>query len=335
MQTHILTEWFNHFLKYGKPTIDYPVLLILDGHATHVKNIDLIEKARQNHTTVVCLPPHCSHKLQPLDVSFMGPFNTFYVQAIEKYLRNNPGRVVSQFQVSSLLGEAFLRAAMPSTAINGFRKCGIVPLDPSVFSDVNFVAAEVTDVPLDAEVEGLVEHESEGRVDKDGGEYLNITNHGHTATEAENSAAGSHPEETLNKAALQEKVNDPLPSTSFAVSPSEIFSLPKSAISKRKTNRKRGKAAIVTSSPFKAELVDEKAKKQQEEERKKERKTMKSLQVKNKTSKRMKKQTKTRRKLLEQNFESDEDSDAECFYCNESYSKSVNEGWIRCSGCHK
>lgn len=256
---HIFTEWFNHFLKYAKPTADDPVLLILDGHATHVKNIDFIEKARQNHTTVVCLPPHCSHNLQPLDVSFMGPFNTFYVQAIEKYLRNNPGRVVSQFQVSSLLGEAFLRAAVPYTAINGFRKCGIVPLDPSVFSDVDFVAAEVTDIPLDTEVEGLVEHESEGRVDKDGGEYLNVTNHGHTATEAENSAAGSHPKETPNKTALQEKVNDPLPSTSFAVSPSEIFSLPKSAISKRKTNRKRGKAAIITSSPFKAEIVDEKA----------------------------------------------------------------------------
>lgn len=37
----------------------------------------------------------------------------------------------------------------PSTAINGFRKYGIVPLDPSVFSDMDFVAAEVMDIPFD------------------------------------------------------------------------------------------------------------------------------------------------------------------------------------------
>lgn len=34
-----------------------PVLLILDGHSTHTKNISFIENARENYTTVVCSPP--------------------------------------------------------------------------------------------------------------------------------------------------------------------------------------------------------------------------------------------------------------------------------------
>lgn len=102
MQSDIFLQWFDHFLAHAKPSADDPVLLILDGHSTHSKNLAFIEKARDNHTTVVCLPPHCSHKMQPLDVSFMGLLNTFYVQAIEKYLRNNPGKVVTQFQPTSL-----------------------------------------------------------------------------------------------------------------------------------------------------------------------------------------------------------------------------------------
>lgn len=62
------------------------------------------------------------------------------------------------------MGEAFLHAAVPSTAINGFRKCGIVPLNPSVFSEVAFVAAEVTDIPMDSEVEGFVAHGIESEI---------------------------------------------------------------------------------------------------------------------------------------------------------------------------
>lgn len=147
MQTEIFSEWFDHFLKFAKPSEADPVLLILDGHATHTKNLDFIEKARMNHTKVICLPPHCSHKMQPLDVSFMGPFNTYYVQAIERFLRNNPGRQVTQYQVSRLLGEAFLNAAVPTIAVKGFRKCGIVPINRDVFSDLDFAAALTTDIP--------------------------------------------------------------------------------------------------------------------------------------------------------------------------------------------
>ena len=48
--------WFNNFLRHTKPTAEDPVLLILNGHSTHVKNMTLIEMVRANnacfgHTT--------------------------------------------------------------------------------------------------------------------------------------------------------------------------------------------------------------------------------------------------------------------------------------------
>lgn len=122
MQLEIFTDWFKHFLKFVKPTEDDPTLLILDGHNTHTKNLDFIELARQSHMTVLCLPPHCSHR-QPLDVSFMGPVNKYYIRAVERYLHNNPGKTITVFQFSKLFGEAFTVVAQQSIAINGFRKC--------------------------------------------------------------------------------------------------------------------------------------------------------------------------------------------------------------------
>ena len=82
MQTEIFVQWFRHFLKHTHPTAGDPVLLILDGHSTHTKSIALIEVARTNHVSIICLPAHTTHRLQPLDVSLMKPLNTYTDQAI-------------------------------------------------------------------------------------------------------------------------------------------------------------------------------------------------------------------------------------------------------------
>ena len=78
MQSHCLVSWFEHFLKHTNPSADRPVLLILDGHKTHTNNLPFIELGRSKFVTVLCLPPHCSHRMLPLDVSFMKPLMTFY-----------------------------------------------------------------------------------------------------------------------------------------------------------------------------------------------------------------------------------------------------------------
>ena len=54
MQTDLFTDWFHHFLAFAKPTKSKPVLLILDGHATHTKNIVLIDLARQSNVHIIC-----------------------------------------------------------------------------------------------------------------------------------------------------------------------------------------------------------------------------------------------------------------------------------------
>ncbi|KAJ8959864.1 hypothetical protein NQ318_011599 [Aromia moschata] len=72
-----------------------PVLLILDGHLSHTKNLDVILKARENFVTLLCLPPYTTHKLQPLDVGVMFPFNAYMDQALETWMNNHPGRTVT------------------------------------------------------------------------------------------------------------------------------------------------------------------------------------------------------------------------------------------------
>ncbi|XP_046985996.1 MFS-type transporter clz9-like [Schistocerca americana] len=57
-------------VKHGSPTKEHPKLIILDNHESHT-SIAAISYAKGNGIILLTLPPHTSHKLQPLDVRFL------------------------------------------------------------------------------------------------------------------------------------------------------------------------------------------------------------------------------------------------------------------------
>jgi hypothetical protein len=138
IQTDIFTEWFDHFVHFVKPSADDPVVLIADGHYSHTKNIDVVDKAREHSASTVSLPPHSTHKMQPLDVGFSKPLKTYYAQETETWLGNNPGRIVTFFLVCKLFGPAYGRAATMKTSVNSFTKTGLFPFNRHIFQDHEF-----------------------------------------------------------------------------------------------------------------------------------------------------------------------------------------------------
>lgn len=347
MQLEIFTEWFKHFLKFAKPSADDPVLLLLDGHNTHTKNIDFIEMARENYTTVIVFPPHCTHRLQPLDVAFMGPFNKYYIRAIEKYLRNHPGRAITTFQLSKLLGEAYPEAAQQTIAINGFKKCGIEPLDRNIFKESDFMPSQttemeppphskVTEISQDPEnaaaeltVPGadlLTLNPKNADDEPDTNTSINIYHEPGTTTPRNMS-----PEPATN---ILQNI-DLQPSTSSFVewSPGDLFPIPKAPPKVRKLIRKKGKTVILTSSPYKQELLEEKRKQEEKSAQKRLPKLIGLKENSKKKGKILAKPAKT--KNMDKSGDRD-DADAVCFYCMELWSASrTNDGWIKCKICNR
>lgn len=311
MQTDIFSDWFSHFLHHTKPTQDDPVLLILDGHTTHTQNLVAIEMAREHHVTLLCLPPHCSHKMQPLDVAFMGPLNTFYVQCIEKYLRNNPGRVVTIFQMSRIFGESYLKAAVPTTAINGFRKTGIAPFDPNVFSDVEFAPSETTDRPSPISRSPCRDRRTPSPTPNDN--TKNVT----TPPSALGTSSYKH------------------------MSPKELNPVPKVDTETKQKPRKSTYCAILTSSPHKNALIFRKQAQEEKIAAKGARELKKGKRMDKKdfqgetSGMPMKKKTKKTKIGLEMRVDTDVD-DVPCMFCNEMFSDSRDkEMWVRCCKCLK
>ncbi|KAF0732193.1 Uncharacterized protein FWK35_00027240, partial [Aphis craccivora] len=93
MTVELFIEWMNHFINYVKPSLTKKVLLLLDRHSSH-KTVEALELAKKSGVVLLCLPPHCTHRLQPLDVGIFGPLDVYYNREIEIWLKANVGRTV-------------------------------------------------------------------------------------------------------------------------------------------------------------------------------------------------------------------------------------------------
>jgi len=122
-------EWLKHFDRHTKArsTGGYR-LLILDGHESH-HSADFEIYCEENNIITLCMPPHSSHLLQPLDVGCFGPLKKAYSREIEQLIRCSITHV-SKTEFFPAFYAAFQATITESNIKGGFRGAGIVPLNP-------------------------------------------------------------------------------------------------------------------------------------------------------------------------------------------------------------
>ena len=73
------------FTKFEETVETRPLLLLFDGHLTHL-SIATIDLAIQDNISLVKLPSHCTDVLQPLDVNFFSPFKGQYEKLLTEFV---------------------------------------------------------------------------------------------------------------------------------------------------------------------------------------------------------------------------------------------------------
>ena len=82
-------EWVKHFNQHtATRTAGVYRLLILDGHSSHATP-EFDQYCAENKIITLCMPPHTSHLLQPLDVSCFSPLKRAYGREVEELARQS------------------------------------------------------------------------------------------------------------------------------------------------------------------------------------------------------------------------------------------------------
>jgi transposase-like protein len=112
--------YLMHFVKHVKCNQSNRVLLLLDNHESHL-SIKAIDFAKQNGIIMLTFPPHCSHKMQPLDISVYGPLKKYINAAMDSWMLSYPGTTISIYHIPAIIKDVLPTALTPSNIMAGFK----------------------------------------------------------------------------------------------------------------------------------------------------------------------------------------------------------------------
>ncbi|XP_065172178.1 uncharacterized protein, partial [Atheta coriaria] len=136
--------FLEHFKKFSNASLTHKVFLLLNNHSSHI-HINALDFCKENGITLLSFPPHCSHKLQPLDRSVFGPLKKAINTACDGWMRSHPGKTMSIYDIPGIIKTAMPQAFTQANIQAGFSKTGIYPFNRNLFQEIDFAPSFVTD----------------------------------------------------------------------------------------------------------------------------------------------------------------------------------------------
>lgn len=309
----IFVDYLQHFISFVKPTKEEPVLIILDNHESHI-SLGAYKLFREHNLHVLSLPPHVSHKMQPLDLTFFSSLKMAYNRECELYMVNNPGKRITQYEVGELFTNAYNKTANISKAVSGFRVAGIHPIDTDKFKEC------FENMSLDESNVSQTQESSTSVRETAAEQSLS------ELIDSQSQNATSVPE---NQTDMDVTINTAPPSTPVLLAEiTNVPVIPKITTSKR-GNKKHSQ--ILSSTPIKYQL-EEKQKRQVERKIKKEKVQTKKTTKTTKTKPQVKgKGVRNLKRVFEEN---ENEEEYYCIFCSEKYESPPREDWIMCTICN-
>jgi hypothetical protein len=122
-------EWLRHFIQHTEArTVGSYRLLILDGHESH-KSLAFQDLCEENKIITLCMPPHASHILQPLDVGCFSPLKRVYKEEIRDLADSHITHIDKKAFLAAFQ-QVYERAFSSDNIISSFRATGLVPHNP-------------------------------------------------------------------------------------------------------------------------------------------------------------------------------------------------------------
>lgn len=106
-------------------------MLLLDGHASHIST-RTIQYCVDQKIILLCLPPHTTHILQPLDVGIFAALATKYKNNVHRITRQAAGYLIDKSDFLKQLRRARNDVMIRSNIEKAWAASGLEPFDPYV-----------------------------------------------------------------------------------------------------------------------------------------------------------------------------------------------------------
>ena len=112
---------------------EYRILLI-DGHASHLTT-QAIRFCINQKIILLCLPPHTTHKLQPLDIGIFLPLSILYTNRVEHFGRYAATHFIDKVDFIEIYQQVRKEAISSVNIQKAWAKAGLSPFKPEIVLD--------------------------------------------------------------------------------------------------------------------------------------------------------------------------------------------------------
>ena len=142
----LFVEFGENFVKFlAKKDNSKKHVLIMDGHGSHIYNVDFLSLMKKHGVEVVCLPPHCTHWLQPADKALFRAMKANWEETGRKFVGETGGRRLMKTEFFTLFTPVWNKCTTVEICQNAFRATGIFPVNRLAIPDVAFAPSHTTE----------------------------------------------------------------------------------------------------------------------------------------------------------------------------------------------
>jgi hypothetical protein len=91
----------------------------------------------------VSMPPHTSHRLQPLDVTSRGPLKGAFHKESDLFIKAKGLEKITPYGLAEILNKAYSQVSKIPEGLSVFKATAIYLLDPTIFSEEDFVGVNM------------------------------------------------------------------------------------------------------------------------------------------------------------------------------------------------
>ena len=109
MNNALFAHVLQHLIQTTRCSLENPVILTMNNHQRRT-SVNALKLAKDHGVNILTLPPHTSHKTQPLDRTVFGPLKVYFISAANSWMMINPGRHITIREMGGYIGAAWMKA---------------------------------------------------------------------------------------------------------------------------------------------------------------------------------------------------------------------------------
>ncbi|RXM99730.1 hypothetical protein EOD39_10855 [Acipenser ruthenus] len=154
INSDLFLGWGRKFDNLLPKDNERPHVLLLDGHSSHVFNMDFLTLMKQNNVYVVCYPPHTTHHMQQVDKPFFKSLEHNWNLEGRRLTWLTGGKKLLKAVLFSIFKKAWERTATVEITQARFRGTGMYPLNSNAIDPQCFTLSMTTERVLEPETPG-------------------------------------------------------------------------------------------------------------------------------------------------------------------------------------